>query len=88
MKKIAKHFALTKCDALLDIGGREGTEPELGTVAGPVRMTQGEELVGEAAKRRRWAAAEEERMRKERMTQWLGRARGKNIVRKGQFRLD
>ena len=75
MKKIAKHFALTKCDALLDIGGREGTEPELGTVAGPVRrmfpspglcllarMTQGEELVGEAAKRRRWAAAEEERM--------------------------
>ena len=52
------------------------------------RMTQVGEGVGEAAKSRRWAAVEEERMRKERMAQWLGRARGRNIVSRGQFLLD
>ena len=52
------------------------------------RMSQVGEGVGQAAKRRQWAAAEEERMRKERMAQWLGRVRGRNIVRRGQFLLD
>ena len=42
----------------------------------------------EAAKRRRWAANEEERMRRERQAQWLGRIKGRNIVRKGQFMLE
>ena len=51
-------------------------------------MSQVGEGVGQAAKRRQWAAAEEERMRKERMAQWLGRVRGRNIVRRGQFLLD
>ena len=50
------------------------------------RMSQVGEGVGQAAKRRRWAAAEDERMRKERMAQWIGRVRGRNIV--GQFLLD
>ena len=52
------------------------------------RMTQVGEGVGQAAKRRRWAALEEERMRKERMAQWIGRARGRNLIRKGQFLLN
>ena len=52
------------------------------------RMSQVGEGVGQAAKRRRWAAAEDERMRKERMAQWIGRVRGRNIVERGQFLLD
>ena len=39
----------------------------------------------QAAKRRQWAAKEDERMRRERQAQWLGRVRGTNLVRKGQF---
>ena len=41
----------------------------------------------QAAKRRKWVAAEEERMRKERQAQWVGRERGRNLVRRGQFLL-
>ena len=52
------------------------------------RMSWVGEGVGQAAKRRGWAAAEEERMRKEREAQWLGRVRGRNIVERGQFLLD
>ena len=52
------------------------------------RMSQVGEGVAQAAKRRRWVAAEEERMRKERMAQWIGRVRGRNIVRRGQFLLN
>ena len=43
--------------------------------------------VGLAAKRRKWAAMEEEKMRKERLTQWVCRVRGRNIVRRGEFLL-
>ena len=42
----------------------------------------------QAAKRRNWAAAEEEIMRKERLAQWVGRDRGQSIVRRGQFLLQ
>ena len=42
----------------------------------------------QAAKRRRWAVNEEERMRRERQAQWVGRVRGSNIVRRGQFMLQ
>ena len=52
------------------------------------RMSWVGEGVGQAAKRRGWAAAEEERMRKEREAQWLGRVRGRNIVERDQFLLD
>ena len=52
------------------------------------RMANVGEGVGEAAKRRHWAAVEEEKMRRERMAQWIGRARGRNIVRRGQFLLE
>ena len=41
----------------------------------------------QAAKRRKWVAAEEEQMRKERQAQWVGRERGRNLVRRGQFLL-
>ena len=41
------------------------------------RMSNVGEGVGQAAKRRHWAAAQEERMRKERQAQWLGRVRGR-----------
>ena len=51
------------------------------------RMSSVGEGVGQAAKRRQWAAAEEERMRKERQVQWIGRVRGRNLVRRGQFLL-
>ena len=44
--------------------------------------------VGQAAKRRKWAAIEEEKMRKERLVQWQSRVRGRNIVRRGEFMLD
>ena len=44
--------------------------------------------VGLAAKRRRWAAVEEDRMRRERQAQWVSRMKGRNIVRRGQFLLD
>ena len=43
---------------------------------------------GQAAKRRKWVAMEEERMRKERLAQWVGRERGRNLVRRGQFLLN
>ena len=46
------------------------------------------EGVGQAAKRRQWAANEEEKMRRERLAQWIGRVRGRNIVSRGQFLLD
>ena len=52
------------------------------------RMSSVGEGVGQIAKRRQWAAAQEERMRKEREAQWIGRVRGRNIVRRGQFLLD
>ena len=39
----------------------------------------------QAFKQRNWAAAEDERMRKERLAQWIGRDRGRNLVRRGQF---
>ena len=42
---------------------------------------------GQAAKRRKWAAMEEEKMRRERMAQWVGQVRGRNIVHRGQFLL-
>ena len=45
------------------------------------------EGVSQAAKRRKWAAREEEKMRMERMTQWVSRVRGRNIARRGQFLL-
>ena len=41
--------------------------------------------VAQAAKRRQWAAKKNERMSRERQAQWLGRVRGTNLVRKGQF---
>ena len=40
-----------------------------------------------AAKRRQWAAKEEMKMRQERQAQWIGRMRGRNLVRRGQFLL-
>ena len=43
---------------------------------------------GRSRKRRHWAAREEERMRRERAAQWIGRVRGRNIVRRGQFLLE
>ena len=52
------------------------------------RMSQVGERVGQAAKRKRWEVAEDERMRKERMAQWIGRVRGRNIIERGQFLLD
>ena len=52
------------------------------------RMSQAGEGVGQAAKRRRWAPVEEERMRRERQAQWVSRVRGRNIIRRGQFLLD
>ena len=52
------------------------------------RMANVGEGVGEASKRRHWAAREEERMRRERAAQWIGRVRGRNIVRRGQFLLE
>ena len=39
----------------------------------------------EAAKRRKWASKEEERMRHERQAQWLSRIRGRNLVSRGHF---
>ena len=39
----------------------------------------------EATKRRQWASKEEERMRKERQAQWLGRIKGEKYCRRGQF---
>ena len=38
-----------------------------------------------AARRRQWAAKEEENMRRERQAQWIGRIRGKSLIRRGQF---
>ena len=52
------------------------------------RMSSVGEGVGQAARRRQWIAAEEERMRKERQAQWIGRVRGSGIVRRGQFLLQ
>ena len=51
------------------------------------RMTSIGGGVGQAAKRRKWAAMEEEKMRKERLAQWVGQVRGRNIVNRGQFLL-
>ena len=44
--------------------------------------------MSQAAKRRRWAVIEEEKMRKERLIQWESRVRGRNIVRRGEFLLE
>ena len=41
----------------------------------------------QAYKRRNWAVREEEKMRNERLAQWVGRDRGRNLVRRGQFLL-
>ena len=40
-----------------------------------------------AAKRRQWAAKEDIKMRQEKQAQWIGRMRGSNLVRRGQFLL-
>ena len=48
----------------------------------------GGEGVTRASKRRQWVAIEEERMRCERIAQWIGRVRGQNIVRRGEFLID
>ena len=40
-----------------------------------------------ASKRRQWAAREEEIMRRERQSQWIGRIRAQNLIRRGQFLL-
>ena len=48
----------------------------------------GGEGVDRASKRRQWVAIEEERMRCERIAQWIGRVRGQNIVRRGEFLID
>ena len=42
----------------------------------------------QAASRRKWAVIEEDRMRKDRQAQWLGRERGQNLVKRGQFLLQ
>ena len=39
----------------------------------------------EAAKRRKWVAVEEEKMRRDRLAQWIGHVRGRNLIRRGQF---
>ena len=52
------------------------------------RMNSIGEGVSQAAKRRRWAVIEEEKMRKERLIQWESRVRGRNIIRRGEFMLD
>ena len=52
------------------------------------RMNSIGEGVSQAAKRRKWAAIEEEKMRKERLIQWESRVRGRNIVRRGEFMLE
>ena len=52
------------------------------------RMDNVVEGVGQAAKRRKWATVQEEKMRKERLAQWIGRVKGINIVRRGQFLLE
>ena len=44
--------------------------------------------VSPAAKRRKWAAAEDEKMRKERLIHWESRILGRNIVRRGKFLLE
>ena len=41
----------------------------------------------QAFKRRKQAAFEEERMKRERQAQWIGRDRGRSLVRRGQFML-
>ena len=51
------------------------------------RMNNVGEGYAMAAKRRQWAARQEENMRKERQSQWLGRIRGSNLIRRGQFKL-
>ena len=52
------------------------------------RMNNVGEGVGQAANRRKLAAVKEEKMRKERLAQWIGSVRGRNIVRRGQFLLE
>ena len=52
------------------------------------RLNQVGQGVTQAANRRKWAALEEDRMRKERIAQWIGRDRGRNLVRRGQFLLN
>ena len=52
------------------------------------RLSSVGEGVGQAAKRRQWAVREEEKMRRERLAQWVGRVRGRNIISRGQFFLD
>ena len=42
----------------------------------------------QAAKRRKWAMLEEEKMKRDRQAQWIGRERGSNLVRRGQFFLQ
>ena len=41
----------------------------------------------EAAKRRKWAAFEDDKMRQERQAQWIGKDRGRDLVSRGQFLL-
>ena len=44
--------------------------------------------VTQATQRRKWIALEEERMRRDRIAQWVGRDRGRNLVRRGHFLLN
>ena len=49
------------------------------------RMLMVGEGVGQAARRRAWARAEEERARMDREAQWLVRVSGRNLVRRGDL---
>ena len=49
------------------------------------RMAQVGEGAKRAGKRRSWERVEEERMRRDRQTQWLARVRGVGLVHRGQF---
>ena len=39
----------------------------------------------QAAKRRKWAAMEDEKMRRDRLAHWIDQVRGRNLIRRGQF---
>ena len=53
-----------------------------------VRLGQVGEGADLANNRRKHAASQEERMRREREGWWLSIKRGKNLVRRGQFKLN
>ena len=49
------------------------------------RMTQVREGARRAENRRDWVRVEEERMKKDRQTQWLARVRGVGLINRGRF---